>query len=223
MTVDIVNGNKDLCVINEVIDTFNPMFSKVTPELIKRTGLYGDEVKVLFDERWVSVFKNLQTDGLSGDSLAVGNARDSLFRQCLVVVSNSHVGELSPFEVDALLPIVQRFSDSSFDLGNPSVYLIVKSIVDMSLNNVRLQLESSGRDALSVSVSDGGVVSLVVNPALRGSLDFSKELIVAVEKLNRVVNGDRVEVSLVSDRIKSVWDKRKLVLDVEDVEGFEDE
>jgi len=189
MTVDIVNGNKDLCVINEVIDTFNPMFSKVTPELIKRTGLYGDEVKVLFDERWVSVFKDLQTD-----SLAVSNARDSLFRQCLVVVSNSHVGELSPFEVDALLPIVQRFSDSSFDLGNPSVYLIVKSIVDMSLNNVRLQLESSGRDALSVSVSDGGVVSLVVNPALRGSLDFSKELIVAVEKLNRVVNGDRLSV-----------------------------
>jgi len=187
-------------IVPKVVEMFNPLFSKVSPDLIRRSGMYADEVEKLFDVKWKSVSKRLKKDGLSSDSLAVSNAKGDLFKQCLHVISNKHKGQVSPYEVNALNQVLGRFN-SKFDLDDPSVYLIVSSIVDMTLNNVRLQIENANRDALMIQTLDNGVTTMSVNPTFKGSLEFSKEIINAVEKLNRIINGDKVTVNIDSKAI----------------------
>jgi len=193
--------------IESVIFEFNVLFKKIDKSIIEKTGLYSDEVIKLYDKGYPDVVKFLTTENVLDSPLAVLGAEKKLMDNCVNIVVERHLNEISPFELREVTAILSRVS-AQYDLGDARVYVLVKSLISHILSSVRLQIECMSSDTLFSSFNNKtGVTSRYINPAERVKLEFDRSIVNAIESLSKIIDGEKsivltIDASRVVDRMK---------------------
>lgn len=84
-----------------------------------------------------------------------------------------------------------------FDLDDPRVYMIVKSVLSHQLSVYRMQLQSNHKGILQTVVDEEGNTTYTLNPVEDSKMRFDNSIISAIEKLDKIISGEkRVNVNV---------------------------
>lgn len=192
--LNLSESSTQLISREEVIGRFSFMFNKVTPRNVRLYGLYRDEVKELFNFVFDKEMEKLKLsdDGTHQLSLARENVfkrtQDYVFR----VIAEKYSDEYVYVEVDCVTEIINDVA-FAFNVQDPRVSIILKSLVNMTLNRIRLQVESNNLGVIQEHFSDSGT-RVDVSPLVLVELRYDKEMIDAIHKLSSIVDGLKITV-----------------------------
>lgn len=155
------------CQEKQVIAKYRE-FLKLEMDDLKEKGLLDN--KTVFESRKVH---------------ALGMARKEVAMQCMDEGIKCHL------EREDISLTLQLFGEK-FDLNDPRVYMVVKSVISHQLSVFRMQLQSNYRGILQQNVDKEGNPFFILNPVEMAKMNFDNSIIVAVEKLNKIMYGDKV-------------------------------
>jgi len=96
-----------------------------------------------------------------------------------------------PIEKEEVRQTVELFY-KQFDLEDSRVFMVVKAVLSHQLSVYRMQLQSNYKGVLQSITSEEGDITYVLNPVEELKRKFDDSIISAIEKLNRIMYGDKV-------------------------------
>ena len=99
------------------------------------------------------------------------------------------------FEIKEILNIIGLF-DEKYEMNDPRVFMIVRSLIAHKLSAIRMQCYSSYHGLLQEQFDKDGNSSFVLNPVEESKRKFDDAVIKAVEVLNKIVDGEKSNLNL---------------------------
>jgi len=197
MSKEITTKNEELQImsVQEVMNTFNPLFKHVSSDLINKTGLYSSDVESLYNRRLEPMMEDLKNKGLLTVELAVENNQEHLMKRCIKEIADKHKDEYSPFEIKEVQNVLSRVSDQ-YDLSDARIYILIKTLINHLLSSVRFQIESMAHDSLIEQVSAKGASYIVINPAEKVKLDYDRAIVDLIDRLSKMIHGTKTSVNV---------------------------
>jgi hypothetical protein len=128
-----------------------------------------------------------------------------------------------PVEQDLISSIIYRFDKNGvgkYNLSDPDVFMILKATINHMLSAHRMQLFSNKHGIVQRLETEQGV-RFIINPVESAKLQFDKAMVEAVEKLNKIVYGEKsmsssmnFNVDVNKDRFVSFKDIHKHLLEL---------
>jgi hypothetical protein len=146
--------------------------------------------------------------------------RDGLLRDQVIVDlgrTAEKVGLECPVEADLIFSTIYRFdkrADGKYDLSDPDVFIILKSMINNMLSAHRMQLYSRRNGIVQTHIDREGNVSFTLNPVETAKLAFDKAQVDAVEKLNRIVFGNKNVNYNIKEKVEGVKSIPELMADI---------
>jgi hypothetical protein len=94
-----------------------------------------------------------------------------------------------PFEKREIIATVKLFADK-FDLKDPYVYMVVKSVINHQLSAMRMQRCTNTVGSIQEMTNKFGDIYYRVNPVEAEKREFDNSIIVAMEKLKNITRDD---------------------------------
>jgi len=185
---------KEKTNIPELLVTFGNMFTKVTPDLIKKTGLYGDEVLEEYKKAKPEMVKFLRSKELMNIDLAIENNKNSMLNKCIDIVYKKHKNEINPLEVEEITNLL-KILDNRYDFKDPRVFVIIKQLIDITIATLKIRLDGVGLNGiLTTFYSDSSEPYYYNNPALKLKLEHNMAVVRLMSELNKIIEGAKLKI-----------------------------
>ena len=99
-------------------------------------------------------------------------------------------GKVCPYEYDELMGTVNIFR-SKYDLNDPRVFSIIKTLLDIQLTAYRMQRESEHYGILLSEYDKNDNPKLVINPVEEIKRRYNETYIKTIEALNKMMDGEK--------------------------------
>jgi len=189
------NDSNKTIDINNIIKEFNPMFSKVNTSIIRTSGYYDKEIKVIYDEKYPKLIEYLKSKNLMTDKLAVENNKKHLLNECIGLVYDNHKDEYDIMELTEVKNVLIKIN-SYYDLNDARVYVIIKQLIDMILTTYRIQRSAINLpDILERMNNETGESTYYNNPALKLKLEHNMAIVKLISELNKIIEGEKLNIN----------------------------
>ena len=129
-------------------------------------------------------------------------------------VLDEHEGEKCPVEMREVQHFFSLFED--YDLDNPKVWMPVRSLLNMVLSSIRLQLKSTAEGVTRMEAG-GDEISEEVVPWEKTKLKYDKAIVRTTKDLFKMLEGEKVTVQH-DHSISDVMERMRQGEDIIDVE-----
>lgn len=123
------------------------------------------------------------------------NRKDMYYTTSLKIMGKECVKKSikCPREIKEIVSIVNMFR-SKYELSDPRVFMIVKSLVGHKLSAHRMQLYSNSKGIVQENWDRNGNLSYSLNPVEMAKKEFDKEVVKSIEILNKIIDGEKSSV-----------------------------
>ena len=181
--------------MNTIIKEFEHMFTTITPQYISDSGIYDEEIKLLYIKQLPEMVEFLKKNNLTTVRLAVDGNKKAILKDCVMKVYRNHKNELDPFEVKEVSNILNRISDR-YNIEDGRVYVIVKQLIDIILTSMRINRQSINMPTLLERMNDEtGERTYYNHPALKLKLDHNLAVVKLIVDLNKIIEGEKVNIN----------------------------
>lgn len=184
---EVIDNNDSI-----LVDRFISLISVCNNEHLSYCRCQEDKINTLYNEYLKNEIKELKDQNLiKNDSVvevrkkhALNKARQDIAKQC----QENNIK--CPIEQNEIYQTVALFN-KKFDINDPRVYMIVKAVLSHQLSVYRMQLQSNDKGILQRVHDEEGNVTYIINPVEEAKRRLDDSIIIAIEKLNKIMNGEK--------------------------------
>lgn len=179
-----------------VYNKFDTLLSYISTEHISICACQKDKIRDRFNSKLKEIEKRIKRakrQKVEEEELEI--LRNSLLRKA----REDTVAEISvecisneircPVERDAIKTTIELFNNK-YDLIDPRVYMVVKSVINHQLSAHRMQYYSTSYGLMQEHTDRDGNVSYKLNPVEEEKRKFDDSIIKAMEILSRMIDGE---------------------------------
>jgi len=174
-------------------DKFNSLISDCNFEHLSYCPCKSKEVSATYKEYLDIELKDLKQRDLTDNKTVLDSRKRHALEQARREVARNCLEKNVKCELeDSEIKLTLQLFAGKFDLNDPRVYMVVKSVISHQLSVFRMQLQSNYRGILQQNVDKEGNPFYLLNPVEVAKMNFDNSIISAVEKLNKIVYGDKI-------------------------------
>ena len=188
MANELLNVDEDVLLKNVI--------SVCNEEHLRMCDCQKDKVNKAKQELMKNVYEELQNSGDIDDEAIVKHRMKLAFNQAISQVQEFCIQNniRCPYEKQLLRDTLDRFKNlDAYDLNDPKVYLILKSVLSHQLSAYRMQVYSNYLGMINETHDDLGNTTYVLNPVEEAKRKADDSIIKAVEKLVNMTEGQKLK------------------------------
>lgn len=192
---DIISKTEDTI---KIVDTY---FLNILSSISVRHQRVCNCQRNLYNKFYLDLYnkeiETLKQDGLFDDEAAKFNRLEEVKWKSMEAVEVYCIANdiICDVERDMIANEIKLFV-GRYDINDPRVYIIVKNALKLALNEHRLSLELGKNGVVYETMSKNGSTYTNINPAVEAAYKYNEACIKAVETLNRIIEGEKIDVTI---------------------------